>query len=75
MQRLLLVLLGLWLVGSASLLGITWALERTAANPDYYAGAVNRISLKGFAVPLLGAAICLVAAVVTRRLNSEAAGA
>lgn len=52
MQQLVLLFFGLLLAGSATLLGVVSVFHRTAGNPDYYAGAVNRISLTGFAVPL-----------------------
>jgi hypothetical protein len=62
MQHLLLLLLGLMLAGSATLVGFISAIERTFANSDYYAAAAI-------------AAVSLLAPMATRGFGLEAAGA
>jgi hypothetical protein len=52
MQHLLLLLFGLLLASSATLVGFVSGIERTFANPDYYAAAIERSNLSPLAVPL-----------------------
>jgi len=52
MKSFALILFALLLTGAATLLGVVSAFERTAANPQYYASAINQVSLTGFAVSL-----------------------
>jgi len=46
------IFFALLLAGAATLLGVVSAFQRTVANPQYYASAINQVSLTGFAVPL-----------------------
>lgn len=52
MKNFALIFFALLLAGAATLLGVVSVFERTAASPQYYASAINQVSLTGFAVPL-----------------------